>query len=724
MTSTTSRKPQKKNPYKDTPYISISNSKSDSSNLQIESLHLSFNSHSQSNTNKDEHNFTNENISNLVISNSGNLLNLSKSTMNNNQISFDGVSCFVDCNSNNNLQISSNSIIFKKNSDNNSSSVITNKKNSFLYSPSTLCNYYDDTPNKQDINRNAQNNLLNGNQNHSKSKLKQININHLNLTSRSEEHDSSVISDNINSNRRKMLEKKTPIKYTKSQLKSGEKKNNIFAELSSINPNNNNNSDSNNYYSGIADGSSNNLKNNNVNTQQGDITSRKNLMDTFEKISKENEREYNSNNPNFTRDKVDLYFMKVFSEKEDVQKEFNTNPRVINNLKRKNENFSFDTNFIQNSSKNSSNNSNKKPFLTQNNINKIDEPLKTSRRPLSFTKKISVNINKHSHLKSNQAYGMSAITAELVNNQSKRKSTNKSETKARSASKETNITKKKPFQKPKHFGTNKEISSHRLQNAFSNYTNLVNQQIKNNPILTSKGNQNGINNKKPLNKYLKTNSFSKQKNQSLNKTKTELELSLKDEIKQCDTISNRKQVNQNKFIQPKMKVPNIRIKNTSTTTASSKNSVTSTNKKESVQNKTYRDNIKGNELNNIKIDLCKEEENITHNNYCNSTHKLMTMTSNGFGGLKNNNNSSKMKIINNFSCYQKTKNHTVRSGSESKCKDNNKNINDLHKDSRNRQTKKIKQTDNLTTQVKFNKLQILRGDSDSEINVEESRDLI
>ena len=298
---------QKKNSFKDTPYISISNSKSDSSNLQIESSHLSLNSnHSSRNinsnnqiTNQNTNTFTNANISNLITSHSGCELNISKSTfdrnvnMFNNQISFDN-SSFFDGGSNNNLQISSNSIIFKKNDN---SSIIT-KKNSMLYSPSTLCNYYDVTPNKTNNNK--------SNQNGNKPKLKQIAITNLNLTSKSDENDNSLISEHVNgsNNRKKYFEKKTPIKYTKSQLKSGEKKKLNFPldNLSSIN-NTKNNSYSNNsynYYSGIVGSSS--CGGNNALTlehgKNGGITSRKNLMDTFEKISKENEREYYSNNVN------------------------------------------------------------------------------------------------------------------------------------------------------------------------------------------------------------------------------------------------------------------------------------------------------------------------------------------------------------------------------------------------------------------------------------------
>ena len=119
-----------------TPYISIS----DSSNMQVESSHFSINNKNSTSCINNQHNTNHNNNNNLISSNSA--LSLSKSIINNNinishnnnnnsgvQISFENVSL----SGSNKLQISSNSIIFKKNDI---------SKTSIFLSPSTLCNYY------------------------------------------------------------------------------------------------------------------------------------------------------------------------------------------------------------------------------------------------------------------------------------------------------------------------------------------------------------------------------------------------------------------------------------------------------------------------------------------------------------------------------------------------------------------------------------------------------
>ena len=111
-----------KNNYEDqggTPYISIS----DSSNMQVESSHFSLNNKNSLSCINNQQNLGNQNNNNLIFSNNGSL-SLSKSIINNNinishnnnnnsgiQVSFENVSL----SGSNKLQISSNSIIFKKN---------------------------------------------------------------------------------------------------------------------------------------------------------------------------------------------------------------------------------------------------------------------------------------------------------------------------------------------------------------------------------------------------------------------------------------------------------------------------------------------------------------------------------------------------------------------------------------------------------------------------------
>jgi hypothetical protein len=173
-----------------TPYISIS----DSSNMQVESSHFSINNKNSSsiinpNNNNNQNNQNhNTNNNNLIFSNSG-FLSLSKSIINNNisnshnnnnnsgvQLSFENVSF----SGSNKLQISSNSIIFKKQND--------ISKNSIFLSPSTLCNYYqqsnDVTPYKSPLMKQPENEheLIHENDQSSGKemhKLKQINIDFL-----------------------------------------------------------------------------------------------------------------------------------------------------------------------------------------------------------------------------------------------------------------------------------------------------------------------------------------------------------------------------------------------------------------------------------------------------------------------------------------------------------------------------------------------------------------
>ena len=119
-----------------TPYISIS----DSSNMQVESSHFSLNNKNSSSLINNNQNVVNHNNNNNLISSNSGFLSLSKSINNNNinishnnnnnsgvQISLENVSL----SGSNKLQISSNSIIFKKNDI---------SKNSIFLSPSTLCN--------------------------------------------------------------------------------------------------------------------------------------------------------------------------------------------------------------------------------------------------------------------------------------------------------------------------------------------------------------------------------------------------------------------------------------------------------------------------------------------------------------------------------------------------------------------------------------------------------
>ena len=205
------------------PYISISNSKSDSSNLQIESSYLSLKSNIQIQNQNNNNQIRNQNFitnNNILTSTSG-FLSLNSHIITGNisgtQFSFDNTS-----------SNESNTKFPNFSNSKNKSDVSPITKNSILYSPSIVCNYYqhsnDVTPNKK-INTDSK--IINDFSSN-KSKLKQINLNYKNIKNdinlHSDENDNSVISDNQCSSRRKfILEKKTPIKYTKNQLKSNEK---------------------------------------------------------------------------------------------------------------------------------------------------------------------------------------------------------------------------------------------------------------------------------------------------------------------------------------------------------------------------------------------------------------------------------------------------------------------------------------------------------------------
>ena len=303
-----------------TPYISIS----DSSNMQVESSHFSINNKNSSPYINNKNNIINHNNNNNLISSNSGFLSLSKSIINNNinishnnnnnsgvQISFENVSL----SGSNKLHISSNSIIFKKNDI---------SKNSIFLSPSPLCNYYqqsnDVTPYKSPITKQKENEheLLRDNEHSSgkeTTKLKQINIdilhkrkntmgsgnnsnknkinmnsnlnnanNNCEITSRSDEN-SLDNNKTLSSQRKYLFDKKTPIKYAKNQLKSGEKNKSGKSNNSKLENNNSN--------SNIFENKNNIYEENKYKKSKGiSIAQNKNgrnLMDTFEKVGNDDD---------------------------------------------------------------------------------------------------------------------------------------------------------------------------------------------------------------------------------------------------------------------------------------------------------------------------------------------------------------------------------------------------------------------------------------------------
>ena len=387
-----------------TPYISIS----DVSNMQVESSHISLNNRNSSSYVNNQQNLPNHN--NNLISSNNDFSSLSKSIINNNinishnnntnsgiQISFENVSL----SGSNKLQISSNSIIFKKNDT---------SKNSIILSPSTLCNYYqqsnDVTPYKSPLIKQPEheheliheNEPSSGKEGH---KLKQINIdilhkrkntsgainnrninnininsnlnninnNNCEITSRSDEC-SLDNNKTLSSQRKYVFDKKTPIKYAKNQLKSGEKNK---SEKSNNNKLENNNSNSN-----IFENKNNNLeeeiknkKNRGINVIQN--KNGRNLMDTFDKVGNGKEADDNLKFFNNRRQPTEIH---VPSE------EFKIN--VNNNILDKNEsNNNFDKKFIERLDDDSS-------FMEKDNNNKSNHEIEE----INFLDKIKNNLKK------------------------------------------------------------------------------------------------------------------------------------------------------------------------------------------------------------------------------------------------------------------------------------------------------------------------------------------
>ena len=392
-----------------TPYISISSS----SNMQVESSHFSINNNKNSTSlinnpqNIQNHNANN----NLIFSNIG-FLSLSKSIINNNinnishnnnnsgvQISAENLSL----SGSNKLQISSNSIILKKNDI---------SKNSIFLSPSTLCNYYqqsnDVTPYKSPLVKNKEE--LNTHENEplsekekEKNKLKQINIdleiihkkknsinnNIINVNNTSNNKNNNKLINNTNcemtsrsdeceldnnktlsSQRKYVFDKKTPIKYAKNQLKSGEKNKSSKSNNSKLEKDYSN--------SNIFDNK------NKINKEEDKRPSKgitiiqnkngRNLMDTFEKVGNDKDNDDNLKffNNNNRRQPTEIH---LTSEEFKISKnENNFNKKFMDRLDE-------DSSFMEKDNSNNTN-LNNNVNLEQNNIfdkgkenNKIEEKI-------------------------------------------------------------------------------------------------------------------------------------------------------------------------------------------------------------------------------------------------------------------------------------------------------------------------------------------------------------
>ena len=195
--------------------IKAKESNSIQSSLVINNTNKSNNliSTSKENENKSQNDISNLNDSDILsISKTDSSVSINndikKQTENNSNmlISFSNIS---EANINNNGNSSlTNSIVFNKDKENKDESL----------TPSTLCNYYQKSNNNTPISSNRINNYINNNNN----QINSYRVNQKNLN--------FIFSEMNNSNEKfNVSKKKTPIKYTKSQL-SNHDENNEFVE--------------------------------------------------------------------------------------------------------------------------------------------------------------------------------------------------------------------------------------------------------------------------------------------------------------------------------------------------------------------------------------------------------------------------------------------------------------------------------------------------------------
>ena len=402
-----------------TPYISISSS----SNMQVESSHFSINNKNSTSIANNIQNIQNYNPNNALFGSNSGFFSLSKSIINNNinnisqhnnnsgvQISAENLSL----SGSNKLQISSNSIILKKNDM---------SKNSLFLSPS-LCNYYqksnDVTPYKSPLVKNKEEITTHENEPLSarekeKNKLKQINIdleiihkkknsinnniiniNNINsvnnnknnnnkingntneMTSRSDEGELDN-NKTLSSHRKYVFDKKTPIKYAKNQLQSGEKNKSSKSNNSKLEKDySNSNLFENKNKVNKEEEKKQNKGINLIQNKNG-----RNLMDTFEKVGNDKDNDDNLKFFNNNNRRQNTEFHLTSEEYKISKNENNLNKKFMDRLDE-------DSSFMEkdNSNNNKSNtNINNNIEIEQNNIlEKVEDTTKNE-------EKINLNFN-------------------------------------------------------------------------------------------------------------------------------------------------------------------------------------------------------------------------------------------------------------------------------------------------------------------------------------------
>ncbi|MCQ2817330.1 MAG: hypothetical protein MJ252_08710 [archaeon] len=751
--------------YKDNPHLNIS----DSSNYQIQSSHISYttNSMNTNENNPQNHNqkYTNESFGSLqsssVIVNNSNSYdskeNKESSLKGDNTNIDDGKTQFLqnfsNCDGISNLQISSNSIIFTRNLNNNvnsgnisliNQSALDSKENSFLYNTNGICNFfYDITPEKVARNKSSISILNN------KPELKQINL--AGISGKNQRHNQTINqghntsfelssrSDGNNScltcgdgsgskSRRRLLEKKTPIKYTRSQLKSGEKRK-VSSALSTKNFGSNiektNNSSGNNKTNSLNEENSNTntIKNENKSNKSNSdgISGRKNLMNTFDLVSKDKlEEALNENNliqaineeTNENKIKASHYaeMIQLFSERDKNNKNKATiEEDLIENkeegeekkitekedydlmmIKRKNDNFSFAINYNKSQIESKIPEKKNKNFSCERKTNASTNTKEEIKKIISNIKNISKRISNTAFLNQREN---STKKHDLKNHNEDWKIPKTLR------DKEVSLFNLYSFNKEKK-GNTTEIKKEGIQ--IHNDANL-NQTLKNFKV------KNPFVNKNPLNEIfsMTQKSFStSKKNAEKEKEITKAINKIKIDCPTSKGISNPKasSCSKNKnVIEPNQNLKeNIRLTNIGIISEKGK----PTNKNSYSKNKcmsTTTTSSKGSKNNSssktkvIKVDLSEKEKT---QNKC------------SFEGI----NQNKMTVINNFSNYRTKKQNkkgNLSSMGNTTINSNNANSNTSNSNSRNQVINHKILKDN--TQIIFTKLHELPGDTGSQV---------
>ena len=380
--------------------------------------------------------------------------------------------------------------------------------------------------------------------------------------------------------------------------------------------------------------------------------------------------------------------------------------------------------------------------ISKNIINEIKRTSEKKKRTGSYNKNISLKINSNNNnnikLNSNKTFSSSrTLTSE---NNSRQNTYNNCLTFA-NISKENSFSKKKKINNTKNIKKNqcihkiiysdlntknKSISkdSNKKQRACS-FSKLTDTITKNIFSSSKKTNLNNSSSKKSINQ---NNSFNKSKpislNLYINEEKNKITKKKNNNIKDInhhtiDVTSN----NHKTFIKKNMLIPKLK-KNTI-----SKLSNLESNKKEKSKKITQhfsheKNNYSQNNISNISSNISKEKKKNKL-----KADKTISIITNNISNKKNENKNDNiklfkkpktgretLKVIKNFSSYHKIKNINSENKENINKNSSKKIIDKKNNHSITEQTKEKKIENKIQNSIKFNKLEILPGDSDFGIN--------